>query len=232
MSGFLTPHSLITLYKSFIQPHLNYPDIIYDLPKNLNPRSKIETSQYNAALAITGAISDSLKERLYQGLGFLYSSSRRWLRKLCAFYKIVTNKSPGYLYKYILAGNRAYLTRNSNNMTQIFCKSEYFANSFFPYTMMEWNKFSLEIRNSELYSIFKKYLLKFIKTIPNRIFSVANIYGIKLLTRLRVGLSHLREHKFRHNFQDTINPLCSCSLETESISHFFSALPKFHHPKN
>ena len=43
--------------------------------------------------------------------------------------------------------------------------------------------------------------------IPNSAFSVADIYGIKLLTILRVGLSHLTEHKFRHNFQDTINPL-------------------------
>ena len=79
----------------------------------------------------------------------------------------------------------------------------------------------MEIRNSESYSIFKKSLLKFIRTIPNSVFSIADIYGIKLLTRLRVGLSHLRERKFRPNFQDTINPLCSCSLEIESTSHFF-----------
>ena len=105
-------------------------------------------------------------------------------------------------------------------------------NSFLPYTIKGWNKLSLEIRNYESYSIFKKSLLKFIRTIPNSVFGVADIYGIKLLTRLRVGLSHLREHKFRHNFQDTINPLCSCSLEIESTSHFFSALPKFHQPKN
>ena len=64
-------------------------------------------------------------------------------------------------------------------------------------------------------------MLKFIRTIPNSAFSVADIYEIKIFTRLHVGLSHLREHKLRHNFQDTINPLCSCSLEIESISYFF-----------
>ena len=36
-----------------------------------------------------------------------------------------------------------------------------------------------------------------------------------------LGFSHLREHKFRHNFADTVNPLCSCALETESTDHFF-----------
>ena len=85
----------------------------------------------------------------------------------------------------------------------------------------EWNKLSLEIRNSESYSIFKISLLKFTITIPSIVFSVADIYGIKLLTRLHVGLSHLREHKFRHNVQDKINLLCCYSLEIALTSHFF-----------
>ena len=131
MSGFLPRHSLITLYRSFIQPHLDYADINYDQPNNLNLCNKIETCQYKAALAITSAIRGSSEERLYQELGFEYLSSQRWLRKLCTFYKTVTNKFSGYLYKYILPGDRAYLTRNSNNIKQILCRSEYFANSFF-----------------------------------------------------------------------------------------------------
>ena len=221
LSGFLPHHSLITLYKSFARPHLDYADIVYDQPIKLNLCNKIETCQYNAALAITGAIKGSSKERLYQELGFKYLSSRRGLRKLCTFYRILRNKFPGYLYKYILPGDRTCQTRNSNNIKQVFFRSEYFANSFFLYTIKESNKLSLEMCNSELYSIFKKSLLKFTRTIPNSLFSVADICGIELLTRLRVGLSHLREHKFRHTFQDTINPLYSCSLEIELTSHFF-----------
>ena len=56
--------------------------------------------------------------------------------------------------------------------------------------------------------------------IPNSVFSVADIYGIKLLTRLRLSLIHLREHKFRHSFQVTIIPLCSCNIEVKSTSFF------------
>ena len=52
-------------------------------------------------------------------------------------------------------------------------------------------------------------------------FNVYDSLGIRLRTRLRLGFSHLREHKFNHNFQDTINPLCSCSLESKSTTHFF-----------
>ena len=102
---------------------------------------------------------------------------------------------------------------------------------FFSYTIKKWNTLSLEIRNSESYSIFKKSLLKFIRMIPNSIFSVADIYGLKLPTRPRAGLSHLRKHKSRHNFQDTINPLGSCSLEIESTSHFFLRCQNFITPR-
>ena len=37
---------------------------------------------------------------------------------------------------------------------------------------------------------------------------------------MRLGLSHLNEHKFNHNFDDCVNPFCTCSLEPESTSHF------------
>ena len=42
-----------------------------------------------------------------------------------------------------------------------------------------------------------------------------------MLRRLRLGFTYLREHKFKHNFEDTLNLLCSCSIEAESTSHYF-----------
>ena len=45
---------------------------------------------------------------------------------------------------------------------------------------------------------------------------MCNPQGIKLLTRLQVGLSHLHEHKFRHNFQDSLDPFCNCSRHIET----------------
>ena len=50
--------------------------------------------------------------------------------------------------------------------------------------------------------------------------------GLKLLTRLRLGFSHLNGHRLRHNFQDCMNPLSSCSLEIEDTSH---DLLHYHH---
>ena len=182
--------------------------------------NKIESLQHNAALAITAAIRGSSKEKLFQELGFEYLSSRIWFRKLCLFYKIIVNKSPNYLYNYVSTVNKSYQTRSGGKFLHMFCRTEHFANSFFPYTIKEWNDLSPKSRKSVSYEAFKNSLLKFIRPSPNCLFNVSDSLGIKL-TRLRLGLSHLREHKFNHNFQNTINPLCPCSLESESTTHFF-----------
>ena len=48
--------SFLTIYKSFVRPHLDYSDIVYDQPNNQSFSNKIEAAQFNAALAITNAI--------------------------------------------------------------------------------------------------------------------------------------------------------------------------------
>ena len=57
---------LLTIYKSFIRPHLNYGDVIYDKAYTASFHQKMESVQYNSALAITGAIRGTSKEKLYQ----------------------------------------------------------------------------------------------------------------------------------------------------------------------
>ena len=56
-------------------------------------------------------------------------------------------------------------------------------------------------KNSENIRFFKIWLLKFTRPPPNSIFDIYNPYGIKLLTRLRLGLSHLHEYEFKHGFK-------------------------------
>ena len=91
---------------------------------------------------------------------------------------------------------------------------------FFPSAVLEWNKLDSFIRNSETFMLIKKRILEFIRPKANSIFNIHNPMGIKYLTRLRLGFSHLKEHKFKHNFQDSVDPLCSCGIETESTKHF------------
>ena len=69
--------------------------------------------------------------------------------------------------------------------------------------------------------MFRKKMLNLIRPKCNDTYGNHNSTGLKLLTRLRLGLSHLNNHKFNHNFKDCINPLCSCSLSVENNVHFF-----------
>ena len=49
-----------------------------------------------------------------------------------------------------------------------------------------------------------------------------NPKDVKLVIRFRLTMSHLRKHKFKHSFQDSINPLCNRGHEVEPAFHFFS----------
>ena len=146
--------------------------------------------------------------------------SRRRLRRLCFLHKIISNGLPAYLYKLIPKKSHQYITRNRNDIATYQCRTDAFKFSFFPWTITEWNKIDIKIRNSP-YSVFRNYLLNEIRPKPSPLYNIHNPSGIKLLTRLRLGLSHLNEHKFNHNFDDCVNPFCTCSLEPESTSHFF-----------
>ena len=121
-----------------------------------------------------------------------------------------------------------YSARSSqiDNISNIKTGSNFFRNSFFPSTITEWNKLDCDIRNSDSLNI-NLSLLKFVRPVANSVFDINNPYGLKLLIRLRLGLSHLRYHKFRHNFQNCINPMCDCGLETETTTHFLLHCPLF-----
>ena len=58
--------ALLTIYKSFFRPDLDYGDVIYDREFDESSQNKLGSVQYDAALAITGAIRGSSREKLYQ----------------------------------------------------------------------------------------------------------------------------------------------------------------------
>ena len=79
----------------------------------------------------------------------------------------------------------------------------------------------MDIKNSDSYAIFRKKVLAFMRPIGNGICDIFDPFGDRLINRLQLGFSHFRGHKFRQNFADTVNPLCSCTLETENTELFF-----------
>ena len=183
LQTFLTRQSLLTIYKSFIRPHLDYGDVVYDQPHNETFCSKLESVQYNAALAITGAIRGTSQTKLYVELGFEFLKARRWFRRLCYVYKFKSYGLPSYLFQLIPHESHSHNTHNSQDIPTYNCRTDSVNNSFFPWTICEWNKLDLGIRKST-YSVFRQYLPKVIRPQPSANFNVCNFPGLRLLTRL------------------------------------------------
>ena len=74
---------------------------------------KLKSIQYNTAIAITRAIRETYSEKLFQMLGLESLKLRRWLRKLCLFYKMFHEKSPAY--PLIQPNNNLYASRSSQS---------------------------------------------------------------------------------------------------------------------
>ena len=124
--------SLFTIYKTFVRPHFDYGDMIYDQTYNASFHRKLDSIQYSACLAIAGTIRGTSYEKLNQELSLETLQSRRLFRKLWLFYKIVNIQSPSYLFAYIPSTDRIYNTRNAANVPRIISKHIFFKNSYFP----------------------------------------------------------------------------------------------------
>ena len=108
--------SLVTIYKVFLRPHLDYGDILYDQAFNNSFHDGLESTQYNACLAIAGAIRGTSREKLYQELGLEPLRLRRWYRKLCLFYKVFKNEHPQYLFHLIPVRHSSHTSRNVHSI--------------------------------------------------------------------------------------------------------------------
>ena len=98
--------------------------------------------------------------------------------------------------------------------------------NFFPSTLNDWSNFDDSIRNPETISIFKNRLLSFIRPVQSKYYNLFDLPGLIFLIYLHLGFGYFNEDRFCHNFQEYMNPLCSCSLEVEDTLH---CLLHFHH---
>ena len=129
-------NSLLCIYKAFVRPHLDYADIIYDQPGNKKFIQKLESVQYNAALAITGCFRGTSREKLYNELGLETLADMRWFRKFLFFHKIINGLSPPYLRRFppqpnINTFNTSYSMRNKRLLHPFAARTGPFQSNFF-----------------------------------------------------------------------------------------------------
>ena len=182
---------------------------------------KLESVQYSAALAVTGAWKGTSREKLYEEVGWECLSQRRWSRRLVLFYKIVNDITPDYTkYQIPQLPQAMYSFRNADVTGQIRARTTRFKASFYPDCLSEWNTLDQEIRLSPSLSTFTTKLSKLIRSTPKLVYGIHDPKGLAILTQLRVGLSKLNFHKFRHIFIDTVNSFFPANDEAEDTEHF------------
>ena len=136
-------HTLNESYKLYVRPHLDYGDVIYLSPAKVcefshsvilpNQMEKLESVQYSAALALSGAWRGTIREKVYAELGWESLSLRRWSRRLTLFYKFINNLSPVYTKDPIPPLRQSqYSFRNQDVVVQIVARTEKFQSSFYP----------------------------------------------------------------------------------------------------
>ena len=157
MSKYVPRSTLETIYKAYVRSQLEYGDVIYHHPpldgnhlsiKKLNElMSKVESVQYRAALATTGAWKGTSKDKLYEELGWESLSQRRWLRRMSLFCKIINNKTPSYLKKCLQLLHRRPIEFNPRTLS--------FLASFFPSCVFSWNNDNLITPITRTYDVSK-----------------------------------------------------------------------------
>ena len=110
------------------------------------------------------------QEKLYQELGLESLRSRRWLRRMSYFYKLIKTQKPLYLFNLIPPKFNSLCHPNTNSVMR--CRNDYLKKFFIPYVVRKWNRLSTEIRNSTSCQEFRKSLLSFIKPTCFSLFSI------------------------------------------------------------
>ena len=133
---------------------------------------------------------------------------KQWRRRggfedFIVFMKPWITKEPVYFYSLVSLPNKHYNTRNCSKIRQMFCRTEAFSHFYLPQGIREWNKLNNSICQAPSYSVIRKALLDFTWQTANSTFKTVDVCGLKVLTRLSIGFSNLKEHKFKHIFQKT-----------------------------
>ena len=130
LQNLLSRSTLITIYKAFVRPYFDYGDMLYSQTYNSSFHEKLESIQYNPCLTLTGAITSSSKEKIYQELGFESLRVCRWYRNLCLFYDVWNSKHCQYLFNLIPVRVTLCSMRNALNIPPPNTNHEFFKISF------------------------------------------------------------------------------------------------------
>ena len=144
--------------------------------------------------------------------------------RVLQIHKIVDEKTPSYL-RDKMPPNRRVVIQIPNVFQDIKCRTDRYLKSFFPDSTSTWNNIISNFEHLPSFEGLKCHIISLIRPEMRSTFNIHNPSYLRHLFQLRVGLSHLRHHKKRHNFADTPSENCLCKNGIEDTLHFLLLCP-------
>jgi hypothetical protein len=211
--------ALETLYKSFVMPHFDYADIVWDnctaALSNL-----LEDLHLKALRVITGSVRGTSHQLLYEESGFHTLKERRRRHKLTVYKKLTLGLCPNYLSNLLpplVSATNPYPRRRPHHRTVPVFHTETYHKSFFPSATELWNELPVSLQATTSISSFKRYLTHTDSTVPPYYYIGERNEQI-IHCRLRLGMSNLNNDLFNRKLQT--DRLCTCKQAFETASHY------------
>ena len=154
-----------------------------------------------------------------QEVGWTSLAHRREQHKLILFYKIKSGIYPNYLKRLVpTPTDGVYNLRRGDHLPNINTRLVSTGKSYFPSTVRLWNSLPVNTINAEALSTFKRLITR---PAANSVIYNTLCTGKPgvWLSRLRMGLSALNQHRFTYNLIDDAScPHCGL---VETVSHYF-----------
>ena len=213
----LLRNTLDILYKLTVRSIIDYGLTIFGTTLKQSDLDRLERLQYSAAKICTGALHLTSKEKLNIELGWESIKTRIDFLGLCFFQKIHVGETRPLVTTYMTEYNANPNSRQKGTYSLHPNYGVKFTNSFFPYFTKKWNCLPRSIRFLSLPD-FKATLKIQLKPAKVKYFAYGGKLPNKLLTRLRVGKSHLNCHSFITGKSES--PACLCYEKNETVLHY------------
>ena len=218
--------TLNTIYTSFILPHFDYADVVWDnCTEALS--TELESLHLDAIRTIIGAVRGTSHAKLYRESGFVTLKERRRRHKLVLYYKMVHGLVPNYLAQRtppLVSSVNPYHRRNPLERVVPIFKNTLYEHSFFVSTTYLWNELPDSYKSTDSISSFKRLLRKDDIIVP--LFYLGFNRTAEIIhCKLRLEISDLKGDLVRRHLAD--NPACQCGHQCENSKHYLFDCPLF-----
>ena len=226
---FIPREILDTIFKTYIRPHLDYCDCIYDGHLTISDELRLERLQNRAARLVTNALPRTSTAKLRLELGWDSLKTRRKIHRLLLYGQIKNNPThiPDYIRNMIPETRRddtGRALRNANQLTLPQSRTSTYQRSFIPQTSQNWNSLPIHIQQCTDRKQLKQSITSLYNTPhPPLYYTLGTKLGNTLHTHLRLGMSRLNAHQY--SIQKNSDPACACGHKQENTNHYILDCP-------